>query len=82
MIKETREMCKAIDEMMDELKEEFDFDTVCAMNSTDLKLLQLSVKLIEATKNFYMAQGQELNDISTRLDQLLPAREASSPDEI
>ncbi len=82
MLKETREMCKAIDEMMNEFKEEFDFDTVCAMNSTDLKLLQLSVKLIEATKNFYMAQGQELCNISTRLDQLLPAREATNPDKI
>lgn len=82
MLKETKELCGVIDEIMDVLKGEFDFDTVCTMNDTDLKFLQLSVKLIEATKNFYMAQGQELNDISTRLDQLLPAREASSPDEI
>lgn len=82
MLKETKELCGVIDETMDVLKGEFDFDTVCAMNDTDLKFLQLSVKLIEATKNFYMAQGQELCNISTRLDQLLPAREASSPDEI
>lgn len=82
MIKETREMCKVIDEMMDELKEGFDFDTVCAMNSMDLKLLQLSMRLIETTKSFYMAQGEMLCDISTRLDQLLPDKAASSPDKI
>ena len=80
MLKETKELCGVIDEIMDVLKG--NFDTVCAMNDTDLKFLQLSVKLIEVTKNFYMAQGQELCNISTRLDQLLPAREASSPDEI
>lgn len=82
MINETREMCKAIDEMMNEFKEEFDFDTVCAMNSTDLKLLQLSMRLIETTKSFYMAQGEMLCEITQRLDQLLPDKAASSPDKI
>lgn len=82
MINETREMCKAIDEMMNGLKEGFDFDTVCAMNSTDLKLLQSSIQIIEATKKFYMAQAETLYEITQRLDQLLPAREASKPDEI
>ena len=82
MINEKREMCKTIDEMMNEFKEEFDFDTVCAMNSTDLKLLRLSIRLIETTKSFYMAQAETLYEITQRLDQLLPAREASSTDEI
>lgn len=82
MLKETKELCEVIDEMMNGLKEGFDFDTICNMNGDDLKLLQLSMRLIETTKNFYMAQGQELCNISTRLDQLLPAREASKPDEI
>lgn len=82
MINETKELCGAIDEMMNGLKEGFDFDTVCAMNSTDLKLLQLSMKLIEATKAFYVAQGKTLYEITQRLDQLLPDKAASSPDKI
>lgn len=81
MINEAKKLCGAIDEMMNEFKEEFDFDTVCAMNSTDLKLLQLSMRLIETTKSFYMAQAETLYEITQRLDQLLPAREASKPDE-
>ena len=60
MLKETKELCGVIDEIMDVLKGEFDFDTVCAMNGTDLKILQKYVKLIETAKNFYMAQGQAL----------------------
>ena len=60
MIKETREMCKAIDDMMGELKEEFDFDAVCAMSSTDLKLLQLSMRLIETTKSFYISKTRRV----------------------
>ena len=82
MINEAKKLCGAIDEMMDGLKGEFYFDTVCAMNSTDLKLLQSSIQIIEATKKFYMAQAETLYEITQRLDQLLPAREASKPDEI
>lgn len=71
MVRDAKNYVKTVEELKKNIgKTMGDVDTLCMLDSNTLEMLQLSLKVIDATNNLIMSMAYSVDAIERKLDKL------------